>query len=228
MTPAARLWGAVLFGVLGCGVLVALGLWQLDRLGQKLAIIAGIEARIDAAPIPVPLAPSPEADRYAPVTVTGVFTGEGVGALSSMPGFGPGVRLIAVLETADGRRLLIDRGFLPDGAGPRTPAPGPAEVLGNLDWPQDIGPSTPAPDLGRNLWFARAPAPIAAHLNAEPLLIVARETQGAAMPRLMATPLGVDIRNDHLEYAVTWFLLALVWAGMSLYLVVRLRRDRDA
>ena len=59
----------------------------------------------------------------------------------------------------------------------------------------------------------------------KPLLIVARTVEGAPVPGLEPQPLGVDIRNDHLEYAITWFLLAAVWAAMSLYLIWRLRRD---
>lgn len=226
MGRGARLWGAAVFGLAGVAVLVALGVWQLGRLEQKLDLIALIEARIAAAPVPVPAAPDPEADRYRPVTVAGMFTGEAVHVLSSLQGAGPGSRVIAVLETDAGRRLLVDRGFLAEGrrAGADL-AGGPVEVAGNLDWPRDFDASTPAPDLGRGLWFSRAPDPIAAHLGAEPVLIVAARIDGAAVPGLIVQPLGVDIRNDHLEYAITWFALALVWAVMSLYLLWRLWRD---
>lgn len=222
----ARLIGAAVFGLAGVAVLLALGFWQLGRLDQKLALIAQIEARIGAAPVPVPTAPDAEADRYRPVTATGAFTGEAVHVLSSRPGVGPGSRVIAVLETTEGRRLLVDRGFVPEArrAGLAL-ASGPARVTGNLDWPRDADSYTPAPDLGRGLWFSRAAEPIAAHLGAEPVLIVARSVEGADLAYLVPQPLGIDIRNDHLEYAITWFLLAFVWAAMSLYLIWRLRRD---
>lgn len=223
----ARLIGAAVFGLAGVAVLAALGLWQLARLEVKLTQIAGIEARIWAEPVPVPEAPDPARDRYLPVQAEGVFTGEVVHVLSSRPGVGPGSRVIAVLETPEGRRLLVDRGFLSESrrAG-AVLAGGPVALTGNLDWPQDIGADTPPPDLRRDLWFARAPGPIAAHLGAEPVLLVAAEVAGAEVPGLVATPLGIDIRNDHLEYAVTWFALALVWAAMSLYLLWRMRRDQ--
>jgi surfeit locus 1 family protein len=32
------------------------------------------------------------------------------------------------------------------------------------------------------------------------------------------------IPNDHLEYAVTWFALALVWLGMTAYFLRRPER----
>lgn len=226
MTSARRLWGAVLFGIAGCAVLLALGFWQLARLDQKEALIAGIAAQLDAQPTAVPERANPLADRWRPVIAEGQFTGEAVHVLSSRPGLGPGSRVIAVLETADGRRLLVDRGFLPEAARRGADlAGGPAVVSGNLDWPSDADGFTPEPDLGRGLWFSRAVPPIAAHLGAEPVMIVARTVSGADVPGLAPVPLGIDIRNDHLEYAITWFLLALVWAAMSLYLVWRVRRD---
>jgi len=120
----------------------------------------------------------------------------------------------------------MDRGFLPEAARPRADlASGPVAVLGNLDWPRDVDSYTPSPDLRRGLWFSRAAGPIAAHLGAEPVLFVARRVEGAEVPGLVPQPLGIDIRNDHLEYAITWFMLAFVWAAMSLYLIWRIRRD---
>ena len=58
---------------------------------------------------------------------------------------------------------------------------------------------------------------MAAALNTEPLLIVARETS----LKSAIVPLPVDtaaIPNDHLAYAITWFLLAFVWSGMTVLL----------
>jgi surfeit locus 1 family protein len=221
-----RLIGPVVLGVAGVAVLLALGVWQLSRLEVKLAQIAAIEARIAAAPVPVPPRPDPVQDRYLPVIARGTFSGEGVHVLSSRQGAGPGSRVIGVLETDDGRRLLVDRGFLPEARRPAADLTGgPVTVTGNLDWPRDADSYTPPPDLARALWFSRAVEPIAASLGAEPVLIVARSQQGAPVPGLTPAPVGIDIRNDHLEYAVTWFLLALVWAGMSLFLIWRIRRD---
>jgi surfeit locus 1 family protein len=50
-----------------------------------------------------------------------------------------------------------------------------------------------------------------------------------ADPRLTPLPVNtVDIKNDHFEYAVTWFLLAFVWAVMTLFLIIRTTRPKDA
>jgi surfeit locus 1 family protein len=66
---------------------------------------------------------------------------------------------------------------------------------------------------------------MAAALNAEPILIVARSDTGDGID-----PMPVDssaIPNDHLNYAITWFLLALVWSGMTGLLVWRMRRKAE-
>ena len=219
----------LLLGLLGTAVLVSLGLWQVDRMGQKGEIIAGIEARIHHAPTPIPPAPTPEADRYRPVTVIGRFDGTEVHVLSSIEGTGPGVRVIAAFETDDRRRILVDRGFLPQAAArDRSPAPGPEiAVRGNLDWPRDSDRFTPDPDLDRNLWFAREVAPIAAHLDTEPVMVVLRQTT-ENRPAITPVPLdSADVRDDHLGYAITWFSLAVVWAGMTAALLWRMRREHD-
>lgn len=222
--------GPLIFGVAGVAVLMALGFWQLSRLDQKLEIIAEIEARIGAAPVNLPEALDPASDRYLPVIAEGSYTGEVVHVLSSTREGGPGSRVIAVLETAQGRRVLVDRGYLPEALRPGLEgavAGGPVTVRGNLDWPSDSDSFTPAPDLGRGLWFSRDVSPIAAHLGTEEVFIVARD-DGANLPGLAPQPIaGAAVRNDHLEYAITWFSLAAVWLGMTAYLLWRIRRRID-
>lgn len=210
----------LVFGLGGFGVLVSLGIWQLQRLEWKLGVIAAIEARIDEAPVPIPASPDPSRDAYLPVTAEGEYTGEAVMVLSSDPQRGHGVQVIAVLATPDGRRLLVDRGYIPEAgrAGLVLAAEG-VRVTGNLLWPDDADSYTPPPDLGRGLWFSRNVAPIAAHLGAEPLLIVARSD--AAQPGLTPRPITAAVKNDHLGYAITWFLLAVLWAGMTFALLWR-------
>lgn len=223
----ARLIVPLLIGILGAAVLLSLGFWQLSRLDEKRAIIAEIEARIGAAPVALPAAPHPDADRYLPVIAEGRYTGEAVHVLSARREAGTGTHVIAVLETEDGRRVLVDRGFLPDAARPGADlvAEG-VSVSGNLHWPRDADSYTPAPDLARGLWFSRAVGPMATHLGTEELLVVAR-ADTAPLPGLMPAPITtVDIKNDHLEYAITWFLLALVWLGMTAFLLWRIRQNR--
>lgn len=221
----ARFIGAAIFGVVGVAILLSLGFWQMRRLDWKLALIDQIEARVHNEPVAVPPNPSIDSDRYLPVRAEGRFTGEAVFVLSSQREAGPGMQVIAVLETPEGRRFLVDRGFVPEARRDDVPlAVDDVTVTGNLDWPGDTDSFTPAPDLGRNLWFARDPGPIAEALGAEPLLIVARTDSAAASPLMTMPVSGVLLKNDHLEYAITWFSLALIWAVMTIALLWRIRQ----
>lgn len=224
-----RLVGPLIIGLAGIAVLLSLGFWQLSRLAEKEAQIAEIAAQITAAPATLPARPQPARDRFMPVAVSGRFTGDAVHVLASQRAAGTGTHLIALFETDDGRRILVDRGFLADADRARLDGQGgPATVLGNLHWPRDADRYTPAPDLARGLWFSRAVAPIAAHLDTEEVLVVAR-AETPAPPALRPVPVSIEgIRNDHLEYAITWFALALVWAGMTVFLMWRIRRDSQA
>lgn len=224
-----RLIGPMVLGIAGVAVLMSLGFWQVARMEEKRVVIEAIEARIMDAPVALPQAPEPARDRYMPVRVEGRFTGEAVHVLAAQRAAGTGIHVIAVLEKADGRRLLVDRGFLPDAAREGFSADSAeARVIGNLHWPRDADRHTPEPDLERGLWFAREVAPIAAHLGSEPMLIVARAEDPPA-PALRPVPVGTEgIPDNHFEYAVTWFLLAAAWAGMTLYLLWRIRREDRA
>lgn len=221
-----RMIGPLIFGVGGLAILLSLGFWQVARLDWKLGIIADIESRIHADPVPVPEVPDPEADRYRPVTATGVYTGDVVHVLSSQREQGTGSHVVAVLETPDGRRILVDRGFMSDATRLQAElAVRDVAVTGNLLWPRDSDSFTPAPDLNRNLWFSRDIDPIAIHLGTEEVMIVAR-TDTPAVPGLVPVPINTaDIKNDHLGYALTWFSLAFVWAVMTAILLWRIRRN---
>ena len=222
----ARFAAPVLIGIFGLAVLLALGVWQVRRLDWKEGVLAEIEARIAAAPVPVPARPDPEADRYLPVTATGEITGEEVHVLVSTRDVGAAFRILSLFVTDDGRRLILDRGIVPDEAKDAPRPPVRATISGNLLWPDEVDAFTPDADLAGNLWFARDAEALAREFGAEPFLIVLRETSETDPP---VTPLPVDtgsIPNDHLEYAVTWFGLAAVWAGMTGFWIVRIARGR--
>ncbi len=212
----------LLIGLLGGAILISLGVWQMQRLAWKEAVLAEIDARIADAPVALPVTPDPEADRYLPVTATGRFTGEHLDVLVSRKQIGPGVRVVEVLETQDGRRVLVDRGFVAQDArdGPRPS--GPATVEGNLHWPDEVDGFTPPPDATTGLWFARDVAAMAQALNTEATFIVARRPTGGAIEPMPVDSSGIP--NDHMNYAITWFSLAAVWLGMTAYLLWRIRQ----
>ena len=219
-----RLIGALVLGLGGVAILVALGVWQVQRLAWKEGVLAEIEARIAAAPVPVPAAPDPEADRYLPVEVTGRFGAAHVRVLVSQRGMGAGYRLISPFTASGGRRLLVDRGVIPVAEEVPPPPAGAVTVTGNLHWPDERDGFTPDNDVAGNTWFAREVPVLAGHFGTEPVLVIARAL-APAEPAVAPLPVSTEgIPNDHLNYAITWFSLAAVWMGMTLFLLWRIRR----
>ena len=210
-----------LFGVLGTAILLTLGVWQLKRLAWKNDVLRSIENKILAPPIDIPKRVAPTVHSLLPVRAQGRYIGGTVRVLVSQKIFGAGYRLITAFELTNGRIIMVDRGF----TSVRTSMPSTPDVkghvIGNLQWPQEVDGFTPSNDLEANIWFARDVPNLAAHLNAEPILLVLRESsfkgdQPMPLPKMVS-----NIPNDHLNYAITWFSLALIWLGMSGYFLYR-------
>ncbi len=228
-----RILVAAIFGLVGTAILIALGVWQVQRLAWKQGLIAEIEARIAAEPAPLPAEPDPVRDRLLRVAVTGRLDQREIDVLSSLEPWGAGYRVIVPMTLADERRILVDLGYVPqdmkDPAARPAPVHGepdhpPDQVTGLLLWPREIDSFTPEPDRGRNIWFARDVAAMAAELGTEPVLVVAQSHSLDEWPR--PVPPGTDLPNRHLEYAITWFALAAVWAGMTVFLIRTERKGR--
>ena len=213
----------LLFGIIGCAILIGLGVWQLQRLSWKEAMLAQIQASIDAAPVSLPAAVDPSM-KYLPVTISGTTTGEEIDVLSGTKEQGGGYQIISGFVADDGRRIMIDRGFVPQEAR-HTPRPSTRlQITGNLHWPDEKGSSTPDPNMTENIWFARDVPAMAAQLKTEPILVVASFVRGDAQGAL-PIPVAIEgIPNNHLSYAVQWFMIAAVWAGMTVALIWRIRQ----
>lgn len=213
----------LILGIVGCAVLIQLGLWQLARADWKEGMLDQITAGIQADPVPLPDAIDPSM-KYLPVTVSGTTTGAEIDVLSHTREQGAGYQIVSRFVTDDGRAILVDRGFVPQEARRLKRPPVRLDVTGNLHWPQDASSSTPAPNLDENIWFARDVDAMAASLDTLPVLVVASAIQGdnqGARPM----PVAIEgIPNNHLSYAVQWFLIAATWAVMTLALIWRIRQ----
>lgn len=223
-----RLILPLVFGIVGTAILVSLGNWQMRRMAEKEAFLAAIDARIGDAPVAIPASPDPVGDKFLAARVTGRLTQEELHFLVSVKKVGAGYRIVSAFETDEGRRVMVDRGFVPT---PDKEAPrhvGPATVTGNLHWPDERDSYTPENDVAGNIWFAREVPQMAEALGTEPILIIAREVSENDPG---VTPLPLDssgIPNDHLEYVVTWYGLAIVWVAMTLYYLRRTRKTKKA
>ena len=222
----------ILLGIAGCAILLSLGVWQVQRLQWKTGILTEIDATIASDPIAIPAAPDPETDQFRPVATQGRLKGTPLYVLVTIEGLGPGYRYVDALETEDGRTVMVDLGWVPLAqlGNPFTKFH-VIDVTGNLHWPDDKDDWTPDPDP-KGIWFTRDVPSIAAGLNAEQTLIVARDVQLLDLVTPLQSypfqPLPLDsgvIKNDHLNYAITWFMLALVWVIMTGYLIFRIRQE---
>jgi surfeit locus 1 family protein len=134
---------------------------------------------------------------------------------------GMGYWVFTPARLADGARVVVNRGFVPEAnKDPATRAAGlvtgPVELVGVLRWPEHAGWFTPAGEPARNLWFARDQLAIAAAKgwgNVAPFYV---ELEAPPPPGGLPQPakLTVNLPNNHLQYAITWFGLAAVLAAV--------------
>jgi surfeit locus 1 family protein len=130
--------------------------------------------------------------------------------------------------------VVVNRGFVPEGrqdAATRAQGqpPGAVDIVGVLRWPEASGLFTPAGDPARNLWFARDPAEIARGKNWGAVAPFYVEQEAPVPPGGLPQPgaLTVQLPNDHLQYAITWYGLAAVLLGVfGFWLRGRLRDER--
>ncbi|MEO9650606.1 MAG: SURF1 family protein [Roseobacter sp.] len=217
-----RLAFLLIFGLGGAGILIGLGVWQIQRLAWKQNIIAEIDGRISAAPVALPALLDPTRDAYLPVDVTGVLGIEYLQVLVSQKGAGAGYRIIRpMIRETD--RIMIDMGFvsIANAKGLRFQEGPSVTITGNLQWPDETDSFTPEADIDGNIWFARDVSLMAETLNTNPVLVVRRSAPQSGGP---LSPLPVDtsaIPNDHLQYAITWFSLAAIWSTMTFFFLRR-------
>ena len=224
-------------------ILVALGLWQLDRKAWKDGLAQAIAARAFGEPGTI----HPEAswsgwraadDEFRRVRVTGRFLhhleAPVHGLMPSEPrGAVQGYYLFTPLQLADGPVLIVNRGFVPSelrdpGARASGQVPGEVTVTGLVRAPERRGWFVPENDPTRNRWFLRNPAAIAhAHGldRVAPFYIDADATPvPGGWPKGGQTRLTLP--NNHLQYALTWFGIAVTLIGV--FAVFAARRLRGA
>ena len=111
--------------------------------------------------------------------------------------------------------MLVDLGFVGLETDYDIDLSSDISLVGNLHWPDEVDSFTPEPDLENNIWFARDVERVASALQTEPILIILKDS---TFKDKNINPMPIDtthIPNDHLQYAITWFSLAIIWALMS-------------
>lgn len=211
-------------------------MWQMERRAWKLDLIARVEARIHAAPGPLPDPREwdrldPRALEYRRIRTAGVFLHDREAQVQALTERGAGFWVITPLRTAQGI-VLVNRGFVPGelrapGTRPAVQVPGPVTVTGLVRLTEPKGGFLRSNDPARDRWFSRDVAAIAAarHLGpVAPFFIDADAT-----PNPGGYPVGgltvIAFRNTHLVYALTWFALAAL-SSAAAFLALRMPRQR--
>ena len=154
--------GPMIIGVGGFCVLIALGVWQASKVAEKNRVIADAEQRLLAPATALPETPDDERDNYKRVTVEGQFINDEESYfLTSQTLKGPGFDVIVPFETTDGRRILIDRGYVPQrlrdpSTRTETTVTGPTKIEGVLRWPDDTSSWTLDPDIAKREFYSRS------------------------------------------------------------------------
>jgi surfeit locus 1 family protein len=230
--------------VLGAlGVLIALGTWQLERKAWKEGLIATLNNRLSAPPAPMP---APERwqrldaarDEFTRVEFPAAFVpGEEALVYASGSGLRPDVKepgywIFSPARLSGGSLVVVNRGFVPEGRQDARTRPdgepeGVVDIVGVLRWSEPRGTFTPNDEPDKNLWFARDPAAMAAAKgwgNVAPFYIDQEAPPAPGdLPRV--GPLKVNLPNNHLQYTVTWYGLALVLLVASLVFLRGWRRE---
>ena len=198
---------------------VALGIWQVERLAWKRDLIARVERRSHAAPVPFADA---HAEEYRRVTASGELLQGKETLVQALTERGGGFWVITPLRTPRGI-VLINRGFVPSKDSPRA-ARGAVTITGLLRLTEPGGGFLRANDPARNRWYSRDTAAIARARGLGPVPPVF--VDAAASPNPRDYPIGgltvLQFNNNHLVYAITWFALAGLSAAGA-FLLIRKR-----
>jgi surfeit locus 1 family protein len=227
----SRIRSFILASALGIAVLCGLGVWQLQRLASKEALLAEIAHRAEARPITLAAAlaahDNGENIDFVKVAARGSYLSSKTKFMIQTFDAGPGWQVVTPFRSSDGIVVLVDRGVVPEAMRTTVATPaGPVELLGLVRRHGAArSPFTPDNDDAANIWYwwdvpaMLALSDIPADLKVAPFVLQLLPVPGgAAFPRPQR-PNG-SLRNNHLQYAITWFALALV-LGVVAVLYVR-------
>ncbi|OAF14816.1 surfeit 1 protein [Bradyrhizobium centrolobii] len=225
-----RVAGFALFTLAMAAVFIALGVWQLQRRVAKHELIAALTERLAAAPIALPpparwptLSPASDEFRrvsftatYAPLPDAMVYSS---GSAVRKDASGPGTWAFLPARLSTGEMVVIDAGFVEntmqdrsveDRAVKKLVTGQPVALTGYLRFLEAPGWLTPGENRDKRLWFARDHLVIASSLGwgtVAPFYVdLEQPVPENGIPR--PGPLDVHLKDDHLQYAITWFTLA--------------------
>lgn len=211
-------------------ILIGLGTWQVERRAWKEGLLADIAAGLARPPAALPAAiADPEAWAWRPVSIEGVWDhAHEMHLLGRTLDGRAGIHVVTPLLRSDGGpAVIVDRGWAPAADAAIDRPQGAVHLEGIARIPAEQGTFQPDNDAPGNQWFwvdLPAMADAAGLSAAAPVLVDA-----AAGPDPARYPVGgqsrVDLPNDHLQYAITWYAFALILTAVFLLDRRRARRS---
>lgn len=236
LSPLVKL---TLLAVAGVTMLIGLGTWQLQRLAWKQGLIERIEARAQGDPVPLAAALrrwSRTGDiEYLRVRMSGTFDHGSERHLYTVVEGKPGWRIITPLTTTENAIVMIDRGYVPPSLKESESRAagqirGVVTITGLARAPGRQNAFTPASDPADNIWYWRDLAGMAASIldTAGRDKLAPFFVEADAIPVPGGWPKGgvtrVKFANRHLEYAVTWYGLAVALLAVYGAIIWRWRK----
>lgn len=235
MKAERRLWPLVTMAGFGIVVLCGLGAWQVMRLGEKEQLLTELNARATATPLSLgdilSRAEKGEDVEFTHIAAQGAFDHAHRIYKQSVYDGGPGWQVITPFVATDGVAVLVDRGVIPGEMKNAPEAAGPATVSGIIRRHNSgQGLFDPENDASGNMWFwwdipaMKAQAAFPPDAKVAPFILQALPDAAAPKFPKPDTP-DAGIRNNHLQYAITWFSLALVLLAITILFIRRERRS---
>jgi cytochrome oxidase assembly protein ShyY1 len=211
-------------------VFIGLGVWQLQRRVEKHALIAALTERLAAAPVPLPPsaqwgALNPVHDEFSRVSFTATYQSR-LDAMVYSSGSavredisGPGTWAFLPARLPDGETVAVNAGFVPntmqdrdqqDRAVAQLITRQPVTLTGYIRFPESAGMLTPAQDRTKRLWFTRDHLAMAQALGWDKVAPFYIDLEAPVPANGIPKPgaLEVHLKDDHMQYAITWFSLA--------------------
>jgi surfeit locus 1 family protein len=226
------------FALLGFVGLMSLGTWQVERKAWKEALIGTLDKRLNDAPIALPkpsewAGMTAENSEFTRVRFQAGFV-KARDALVYTSGSsirddikGAGYFVFSPAKLAGGEQIVVNRGFVPDRTYPV--ASGVQEIVGYLRWPEPPSWFVGAHDAAGEVWTSRDQQMMAQVLGWGAVAPFYLEQESPVPPGGLPHPtaLTVRLRNEHLQYAITWYGLAAVLAVMFVIWAVRRRQNEQ-
>jgi cytochrome oxidase assembly protein ShyY1 len=230
MSAPKRRIGFGVFTLAMVAIFLGLGLWQLQRRVEKHALIAALEARLAAEPEPLMPAPqwsalSPGRDEFRRVRFTATYESRldamvySSGSAIRPDVSGPGTWAFLPAQLPGGETVAVNAGFIPntmqdrglqDRAVAKLVTGKPVVMTGYLRFPEAAGVLTPNAEQAKRLWFARDHLAMAQALGWDKVAPFYVDLEQPVPPNGIPKPgpLDVHLKDDHMQYAITWFTLA--------------------